>query len=153
MRYFPVSDQRYGCQCFGSLTCTQMLLHAISHEGCTDTVRESALNVDSGRKIHFRTGESNLPQRRAGSTLYQLSYIPSSQELRCSCTQHFTQSQVLCVKVSFFSSKYRLCRASFKIVACDIFVQKCSTADSGNSHCSTGKRNGLQGVRVHWNTK
>ena len=44
-------------------------------QGCTDTVRESALKVDSGRKIPCRTGESNLPQRRAGPTLYQLSYI------------------------------------------------------------------------------
>ena len=38
----------------------------------------NALKVDSGgdQKILCRTGESNLPQRRAGSTLYQLSYIP-----------------------------------------------------------------------------
>ena len=28
--------------------------------GCTDTVRESALKVDSGSKISCRTGESNL---------------------------------------------------------------------------------------------
>ena len=27
----------------GSLTCTQTLMHAIAHGGCTDTVRESAL--------------------------------------------------------------------------------------------------------------
>ena len=53
-----------------------MLKHAIAYEGCTDTVRESALKVDSGRKITRCTGEPNLPQRRAGSTLYQLSYIP-----------------------------------------------------------------------------
>ena len=54
----------------GSLTRLQLLLlHAIAHEGCTDTVRESALKADSGRKIPCRTGESNLPQRRAGSTL------------------------------------------------------------------------------------
>ena len=44
--------------------------------GCTDTVRESALKVDSGRKIPCRTMESNLRQRRAGPVLYQLSYIP-----------------------------------------------------------------------------
>ena len=49
--------------------------------GCTDTVRESALKVHSGRKIPCRTGESNQPQRRAGPTLYRQSYIP---------TQHFT---------------------------------------------------------------
>ena len=32
-------------------TCTQMLMHAIEHRGCVDTVRESALEVDSGRKV------------------------------------------------------------------------------------------------------
>ena len=41
-------------------------------------VTESALKVDSERKIPCRTGESNLRQRRAGTTLYQLSYIPVS---------------------------------------------------------------------------
>ena len=44
--------------------------------GCTDTVRESALKVDSRRKIPCRTGESNLRRQRAGPMLYQLSYIP-----------------------------------------------------------------------------
>ena len=42
---------------------------------CTDK-RVCTVKVDSGRKIPRRTGESNLPQRRAGPTLYQLSYIP-----------------------------------------------------------------------------
>ena len=40
-----------------------------SARGCTDTVRESALKVGSGRKIPCRTRESNLPQRRAGPTI------------------------------------------------------------------------------------
>ena len=44
---------------------------------CTDTVRESSLKLDSGRKIPCRTGESNLRKRRAGPTRYQLSYIPT----------------------------------------------------------------------------
>ena len=44
--------------------------------GCTDTVRESALRAETGRKIPYRIEESNLPQRCAGPTLYQLSYIP-----------------------------------------------------------------------------
>ena len=30
----------------GSLRCTQLFMHAIAHEGCRDTVRESALKVD-----------------------------------------------------------------------------------------------------------
>ena len=53
-----------------------MLMQAIVHGGCMDTVRESALKVDSGRKMPCRTGESNLRQRRAGPMLYPLSYIP-----------------------------------------------------------------------------
>ena len=65
MRYFRMSKRRYGCQwlekfgcqCLGSLTCAQMLMHAIAYGSCTDTVRESALKVDSGRKIPFRTEE------------------------------------------------------------------------------------------------
>ena len=52
--------------------------------GCSDTVRESGQKVDSGRKIPCRTGESNLPQRRAGPTLCQLSYIVvSDRNLAC----------------------------------------------------------------------
>ena len=45
--------------------------------GCTGIVRESALKVDSRRKIPCHTEKSNLPQRRAGPMLYQLSYIPA----------------------------------------------------------------------------
>ena len=48
-----------------------------AHGMCADTVRESALIVDSGRKIPCRTGESNLTKRCAGPTLYQLGYIPT----------------------------------------------------------------------------
>ena len=61
----------------GSLTCAQMLMHAIAHGGVRTHVEESALKVDSGRKIPCRTGESNLRRRRAGPMLYQLSYIPT----------------------------------------------------------------------------
>ena len=78
VQYFPVSKRRpYGSQCWGFLTCAQMLMHAIAHGGCTDTVRESALKVDSGRKIPCRTGDSNPRQYCAwlfSQTLYQLRY-------------------------------------------------------------------------------
>ena len=45
--------------------------------GCADIVRvrESALKVDSGRKIPCRTGEFNQHRRRVRPMLYQLSYI------------------------------------------------------------------------------
>ena len=42
--------------------------------GCTDTVRESALKVDPGRKIPCSTGESNLRRQRAGLMIDQLSH-------------------------------------------------------------------------------
>ena len=61
----------------GSLTDAQMLMHAILHGGARTHVKECGVKVDSGRKILCRTGESNLPQRRAGRTLYRLSYIPA----------------------------------------------------------------------------
>ena len=32
--------------CLGFLTCLHKLMHGITHGGCTDTVRESALEVD-----------------------------------------------------------------------------------------------------------
>ena len=47
------------------LTCTQMLMHAIAHGGCTDTVRESALKFGSGRKIPSRPRDSNPRQHCA----------------------------------------------------------------------------------------
>ena len=40
--------------------------------GCTDIMRESALKVDSRRKIPCRTRESYLPQQYASPMLYQL---------------------------------------------------------------------------------
>ena len=49
--------------------------------GCTDTVRESALKVDSRRKIPCCTGDSNLRQRRGGPALCQLSYISTTINL------------------------------------------------------------------------
>ena len=47
-------------------------------QGRTDTVRKSALKVDSRGKIICHTVESNLFRQRAGPKLYQLSYIPTS---------------------------------------------------------------------------
>ena len=55
---------------------------------CTDTGRQSALKVDSGRKIPCLTGESNLLQHRAGPMLYQLSYIPSRVPLFHLCSYY-----------------------------------------------------------------
>ena len=43
--------QWYGCQCLQFLTCTLMSLYIVAHMGCANSARESALKVDSGRKI------------------------------------------------------------------------------------------------------
>ena len=75
--YFLASKQWYDCQCLGYLTYVQTLTHAIAHGGCTDTVRESAVEVDSGRKIPCRNGDSNPSQYCTwlfSRTLYQLNY-------------------------------------------------------------------------------
>ena len=53
----------------GSLTCAQMFMHVIAHGAARTHVTESALKVDSGRKIPRRTGESNQRQRRDGPML------------------------------------------------------------------------------------
>ena len=52
-------------------------MHAIAHGGCTDTVRKSALEADSGKKIPCCTRDSNPRQYCAwllSRTFYQLSY-------------------------------------------------------------------------------
>ena len=91
--FFPFSDPNhqvdYFCRLWtwatGFLSCAQLLMHAIAHGGCTDTERESALKVDSGKKIPCRTGESNLCQRRAGPMLKpaELHPIPIRTVLLC----------------------------------------------------------------------
>ena len=49
--------------CLRFLTRAQMLMHVVAHGGCTsDTVRESALEVHTGRKIPCRTRDSNPHQ-------------------------------------------------------------------------------------------
>ena len=40
-----------GLPVFGIFTCARMLMHVIAHRGCANTMRQSALEVDSGRKI------------------------------------------------------------------------------------------------------
>ena len=58
-----------------------MLIRAIAHVGCTDTVRESALKIDSGRKIPFRAEDSNPRQYCAwlspSRTIYHGNSCPS----------------------------------------------------------------------------
>ena len=75
-------------------------MQAIAHGGVRTHVRESAMKVDSRRKIPCHTGESNLNQRRASPMLYQLSYIPTPIGI-CIQTRLFRQASRL--------SKYHCC--------------------------------------------
>ena len=56
--YFRVSKHWCSCQCLGFLTFAQMLMHALANGDCTNTARESALKVDSGRIVPCRTEKS-----------------------------------------------------------------------------------------------
>ena len=72
------------------------------HTGGVRTyVRESALKVDTGRKLPCRTGEPNLLQRRASPMLYQLSYIPEVD------VQKFSSLVCLCETRRYHINRYR----------------------------------------------
>ena len=53
MLYFFMSKQWHGCHCLGSWMCTQMLMPVTAYCGCTNTVRESALKIDSEKLLHL----------------------------------------------------------------------------------------------------
>ena len=79
---------QYDCQCLGILTCAHMLMQTIAHGGCTDTVRQSTLEVDYGRERKKKikncgNGDTNPRQYYAwlfSRTLCQLSYPRSRGE-------------------------------------------------------------------------
>ena len=63
--------------------------HAIAHGSCTDTVRKSALEADSGRKIVCRTGDWNSRQYRPLSFM-SLSHSDTQSE---STTKSYNSSK------------------------------------------------------------
>ena len=77
LQYVPVSEQCYGCQCLRFSTCARMLVRATAHGSCSNTVGESAPEVNSGRKIRCCTGELNLCQYCAWLSLFE------DREQRC----------------------------------------------------------------------
>ena len=107
--------------------CECMWLHT---GGCTDTVRWSALEVDSGKKIPCRSGESNLPQWCAGLTPYLPSYIPSWLAVTLDCKssgETLTPGQGRMRHFQFFPSQYlhRLV-STFLIFMCTACTKICS---------------------------
>ena len=89
---------------FDTLT-DEMMMHAVAHAGCSDTERESALEVDSGRKMLCCTGGSNPFQHCAwlfSRTLYQWSYAPTwviikacQEKIMCSLVHFLLLAQVV----------------------------------------------------------
>ena len=59
-------DNGLAANVLGFLTYAQMLMHAIAHGACGDTVRESALNDDSGRKLFAPLGVLGVGKARDG---------------------------------------------------------------------------------------
>ena len=55
----------YGCKCLGFLMCAESLMHALACRGCMDTVTESALKVDPGRKNPCHTRDLSPHQHCA----------------------------------------------------------------------------------------
>ena len=75
------------------LTCSQMLTHAIAHGGVRTHIRESALKVDSERKIPCRTWEWTCVSGVAVRCSNQASYIPTHVHVRINSLQrHHVQS-------------------------------------------------------------
>ena len=74
---FCASRQRNGCQCLGFLTCAYVLKRVIAHRGFRNTVGQSALEADFGRKIPCCAGDLNPWQYWVWlfhRTFYQLRY-------------------------------------------------------------------------------
>ena len=69
-----MSKQWYSCQCMGFLTRAPILIHAVAHRGCMDTVRESALELDWGKNplLHHALKPYLYGTRFFSWTLYQL---------------------------------------------------------------------------------
>ena len=106
---FSHVKQWCSCQPLGFLTCALMLMHAAAHGGCMDTVRESALEGDSEKKISCRTRELYPHQSCAQLVcwmLCQLSYPLANKA--CSmiskpdCDEAIVISRPYCNKATVF---------------------------------------------------
>ena len=80
----------------GSLTCAQVLTRGTAHKGVQTYVRESALKMDSGRKIPCRTRELNLHQRHDGPMLYQWATSPPSGSCSNECSALDSSGILIC---------------------------------------------------------
>ena len=104
VQYFHVSKHWYGCQCVWLLTFAKMMMHAIAYWSCVNTIRESALKVNSGRKcmplLHWGIKPASVLRLVFGLKLYQLSYPAPS----CWCRNvAWSGSKVCSGKMKFLS--------------------------------------------------
>lgn len=106
------------------LTCAQMLMHIIVHLVCTNTVRESTLKVNSGRKIPCCAREFDLHQQFAGPSAYTTLLHPSPQlEFKPATLQY----QVECFLTS---PSIWFCGLALTLKQSSIFFKKSSTTKS-----------------------
>ena len=89
MQYFCGSEQGYGCQCLEFLMCAQIVMHAIARRSCTDTIRVSALNDDSGRKKN-----PSLQQGIEPTSVLHLAFWHVNMEKKKSLAAPGTQTHV-----------------------------------------------------------
>ena len=73
----------------GSLSCTQMLMYVTAHASVW-TRKETALKVDSRKKIPCRTGESNQRQLYIPSLIYDVCTTRDKNK-QVICAYHLTQ--------------------------------------------------------------
>ena len=65
VQYFRVSDNDMAISVWGIVTYAQMMMHAIAHDACTDTVRQPKLIANSRRSNFLSRRESNPHQYSA----------------------------------------------------------------------------------------
>ena len=107
-------------QCWGLSTCTQMLMQAIAHGSCRDTVRESALEVDSARNTPCHPGDSNPRQYCAwlfNRTLYQQCSSRPTKKLKESGMLNLAWHKFLAVDGACVAIFWPA--AAFKATLCD----------------------------------
>ena len=66
---------------FGFSTCAQMLVHAIAHGGCPDTIKESALKFTQGEKSLAAPGTLTQVSIRLLCLAFQLDILPTKLRL------------------------------------------------------------------------
>ena len=84
MLYFCVSwhwGSCQSCQCLGLLMFAQMLMQVIGHGHCVNTVRQPALQVNSGRKIPCLSSKSDLHQQCAEHDVQPIELHPDSSSV------------------------------------------------------------------------